>query len=197
MDIRALSDAAGKRVQGNTPQEAEKYMANIRSNLFNLLCRSDEAKAETISDLSVYGGRESVETAIARAIANLLALGHVFGADVAGRIIKLLSPEGQQPGTTALTSADTTTPPAKQANEKAGTTTGSPAQSDTGAKAKSDAATSGSAGDDASYKARFDAAKTDGELKAIWKEIQVNKTLVGVTKHGLYQYMVDAKKKLK
>ena len=83
MDIKIIEEAASGKVREQTNEEAEKFMARIRTNLFDLLCHSDKARAELPLDLdldlSEYGGKDAVERAIGKAVVNLFALGAVFG----------------------------------------------------------------------------------------------------------------------
>jgi hypothetical protein len=202
MDINILEEAASGKIRERTHEEAERFMARIRANLFDLLCHSDEVRAEMPAEINLdeYGGREAVERAIGKAIVNLLALGAVFGvrtADVITRELGLLpdscksarevekpNGNGASPHTQATGIED-----AGQGHEKAG---------DAGKEGESAATkeTGEGKGDNAQdYRRRLDEACSADERAAVWKEIQIDRVLDSKTRAALYRHMKALDKK--
>lgn len=200
MDIKILEEAASGKVREQTHEEAEKFMARIRTNLFDLLCHSDKARAELPLDLdlSEYGGKEAVERAIGKAVVNLFALGAVFGVKTCGMILmelgfvsevdtlaevteNALGDNGSSPHTSEIAEAG-------QDNEKVGPVD---EQRDPAPAAEVD----GKKGDDkVGYRQMLDKSVSVEERTVIWKKIRLDRGLDSKTRAELYQHMTGLNK---
>jgi hypothetical protein len=201
MDIRTLEEAASGKIRERTYQEAERFMARIRANLFDLLCHSDEVRTELPAeiDLEEYGGKEAVERAIGKAIVNLLALAAVFGVKTAGVIIGELGllPESGKGAAEAKPNGNGSSPHAPaagsedvgQGQEKAGDAEKkeeSAAIQETG---------EGKSAETKDYRHRLDNAGSAEERTVVWKEIQVDRGLDSKSRAALYRHMKALDKK--
>jgi hypothetical protein len=199
MDIKILEEAASGKVREQTHEEAEKFMARIRTNLFDLLCHSDKARVELPLDLdlSEYGGKEAVERAIGKAVVNLFALGAVFGVKTCDVILRELGfvsevdtlaevtehapgDNGSSPHTSEITEAG-------QENEKAGSVD---EQQEPAPAAEVD----GKKGDKAGYRQMLDKSVSVEERTVIWKKIRLDRGLDSKTRAELYQHMAGLNK---
>ena len=198
MDIKILEEAASGKVREQTHEEAEKFMARIRSNLFDLLCHSDKARAELHLDLSEYGGKEAVERAIGKAVVNLFALGAVFGVKTCDVILKELgfvseveiladiaeyAPDdnGASPHTSEIAEAG-------QENDKAGSIDEQPEPAS--AVEVNDETDNGAIW----YRQKLGKAASVEERTVIWKKIQVDRRLDSKARAELYQHMASLNK---
>jgi hypothetical protein len=201
MDIRTLEAAASGKIRERTHEEAERFMARIRANLFDLLCHSDEVRAEMPAEINLeeYGGKKAVERAIGKAIVNLLALGAVFGvrtADVITGELGLLpescksAGEVEKPnGNGASHHTKATGEDAEQGHEKAavaGKEGEAAATKETG---------EGKGDSTQDYRRRLDEAGSAEERNAVWKEIQVDRGLDSKSRAALYRHMKALDKK--
>lgn len=200
MDIKILEEAASGKVREQTHEEAEKFMARIRTNLFDLLCHSDKARAELPLDLdlSEYGGKEAVERAIGKAVVNLFALGAVFGVKTCDVILRelgfvsevdtlaevtehALNDNGSSPHTSEIAEAG-------QENEKAGPE-GEQREPSTPTEVD------GKKGDDkVGYMQMLDKSVSVEERTVIWKKIRLDRGLDSKTRAELYQHMAGLNK---
>lgn len=198
MDIKILEEAASGKVREQTHEEAEKFMARIRTNLFDLLCHSDKARAELPLDLdlSEYGGKEAVERAIGKAVVNLFALSSVFGVRSCDVILRelgytLAEATEQIPidyGLLSQPSGIVEAEQAEKADEKAGSTGDqrepAPAAEVDGRKCD----------DKAGYTQMLDKSVSVEERTVIWKKIRLDRGLDSKTKAELYQHMAGLNK---
>lgn len=200
MDIKILEEAASGKVREQTHEEAEKFMARIRTNLFDLLCHSDKARAELPLDLdlSEYGGKEAVERAIGKAVVNLFALGTVFGVKTCDVILRelgfvsevdtlaevtenALGDNGSSSNTSEIAEAE-------KENEKAGSV-GEQCEPSTPTEVD------GKKGDDkVGYRQMLDKSVSVEERTVIWKKIRLDRGLDSKTRAELYQHMAGLNK---
>jgi len=200
MNIRILEEAASGKIREQSPEEAEKFMARIRTNLFDLLCHSDKARAELPIglDLDEYGGKEAVERAIGKAVVNLLALAAVFGVRTGGVILRELGFAAEEDTSTeaagnahcdnASLSRTSGIAEAGQKDQKVGPEGEDqepvPAQEVSGGKDS----------DITGYRQRLDKAGSVEDRTTIWKKIQVDRELDSKTRAELYQHMATLNK---
>ncbi|MHB8879936.1 MAG: hypothetical protein ACYC69_00340 [Thermodesulfovibrionales bacterium] len=198
MDIKILEEAASGKVREQTHEEAEKFMARIRTNLFDLLCHSDKARVELplSLDLSEYGGKEAVERAIGKAVVNLLALGAVFGVKTCDVILRelgytLAEATEQIPidyGLLSQSAGIVEAEQSEQADEKAGSAV---EHRDPAPAAEVD----GKKGDDKTgYRQMLDKSVSVEERTVIWKKIRLDRGLDSQTRAELYQHMAGLNK---
>ncbi|GEM_PF-4473762 len=200
MDIKILEEAASGKIREQTPAEAEKFLARVRTNLFDLLCHSDKARAELPLDLdlSEYGGKEAVERAIGKAVVNLFALAAVFGVRTYDVILRELgfTPEadisaeaaGNAPGDNGSSPHTSGIGEAGRADEKAG-----PAGEHREPVPTTEV--DGGKGDDTTgYRQRLEKAGSVEERSVIWKKIQVDRGIDSKTRAELYQHMATLNK---
>ena len=200
MDIKILEEAASGKVREQTHEEAEKFMTRIRTNLFDLLCHSDKARAELPLDLdlSEYGGKEAVGRAIGKAVVNLFALGAVFGVKTCNVILmelgvvsevdtlaevteNALGNNGSSPHTSEISEAG-------QKNEKVGSVD---EQRDPAPAVEMD----GKKGDDkVGYMQMLDKSVSVEERTVIWKKIRLDRGLDSKARAELYQHMAGLNK---
>ena len=200
MDIKIIEEAASGKVREQTNEEAEKFMARIRTNLFDLLCHSDKARAELPLDLdlSEYGGKEAVERAIGKAVVNLFALGTFFGVKTCDVILSELGfvsevdtlaevtehapgDKGSSPHTSEIAEAG-------QENEKAGPV-GEQREPSTPTEID------GRKGDNkVGYMQMLDKSVSVEERTVIWKKIRLDRGLDSKTRAELYQHMAGLNK---
>ena len=200
MDIRILEEAASGKIRAQTPEEAEKFMARIRTNLFDLLGQSDKARAELPLDLdlSEYGGKEAVQRAIGKAVVNLFALAAVFGVKTCDVILRELgfTPEvntsaeaaGNAPGEKGSSPHTAGVGEAGQTDEKAG-----PA-GEHREPAPTTEVDEGKGDDNPGYRQMLEKAGSVEERSVIWKKIQVDRGLDSKTRAELYQHMAALNK---
>jgi hypothetical protein len=200
MDIRILEEAASGKIREQTPEEAEKFMARIRTNLFDLLCHSDKARAEMPIGLDVdeYGGKEAVERAIGKAVVNLLALAAVFGVRTGGVILRELgvTPEAgtSADGTEKAAGGNGSFPNTSEINEldHAREKTGI---ADEGLEhAPTPVVDEGMVGENQEYRQVLDKAGSVEERTVIWKKIQLDRGLDSKTRAELYRHMTALNK---
>lgn len=202
MDIRMLEEAAFVRIREQTQEEAEKFMARIRTNLLDLLCHSDRARAELPIglDLSGYGGREAVERAIGKAVVNLLSLAAVFGVKPCNTVLREL---GLVTETDTLIEAPDERAPADNGPLFNALENADAVHEDGKASAEGehlehvpDAEIADEKGSDkAGYRQKLGKAGSVEERTAIWKKIQFDRELDSKTKAELYQHMSDLNRK--
>ena len=199
MDIKILEEAASGKVREQTHEEAEKFMARIRTNLFDLLCHSDKARAELPLDLdlSEYGGKEAVERAIGKAVVNLFALGAVFGVKTCNVILMELGfvsevdtlaeetehapgDNGSSPNTSEIGEAGQENEKAEPEGEQREPST--PTEVD------------GKKGDKAGYMQMLDKSVSVEERTVIWKKIRLDRGLDSKARAELYQHMAGLNK---
>lgn len=200
MDIKILEEAASGKIREQTPEEAEKFMARIRTNLFDLLCHSDKARAELPLDLdlSEYGGKEAVQRAIGKAVVNLFALAGVFGIRTYAVILRELgfTPEvdtsaeatGNAPGDNGSSPHTYDVGETGQTDEKAGSA------GDHREPATTTEDDGGKGDDNPGYRQRLEKAGSVEERSVIWKKIQVDRGLDSKTRAELYQHMAALNK---
>ena len=200
MDIRILEEAASGKISERTPEEAEKFMARIRTNLFDLLCHSDKARAEMPVglDLDEYGGKEAVGRAIGKAIVNLLALAAVFGVSSGGVILRDLGfalGEDTSVDAAEKDAGGNGSAPRASGNEqtededaKAG------AEGEHGEPALTAEVDGGKGCETPEYGRMLDKAGSAEERNAIWKKIQVDRCLDSKTRAELYRHMTSLNK---
>ena len=200
MDIRILEDAASGKIRERTPEEAEKFMARIRTNLFDLLCHSDKARAEMPVglDLDEYGGKEAVGRAIGKAIVNLLALAAVFGVSSGGVILRDLGfalaedtsvdTMGKDAGGNGSAPRASVSGETEDEDAKAGVEGGH------GEPALTSEIDAGRGDENPEYRHMLDKAGSLEERTAIWKKIQVDRDLDSKTRAQLYRHMTSLNK---
>ncbi|MDA8239232.1 MAG: hypothetical protein M0Z67_02550 [Nitrospiraceae bacterium] len=200
MDIRILEEAASGKIREQTPEEAEKFMARIRTNLFDLLCHSDKARAEMPVglDLDEYGGKEAVERALGKAVVNLLALAAVFGVRTGGVILRelgLTSEAGGSVDETEKAPGDNGSFSHTSGGEEAGHGEKKTVSADEHqGPAPASEVDEGKVGDTPEYMQMFDKAGSGEERTAIWKKIQLDRGLDSKTRAELYRYMTALNK---
>ncbi len=200
MDIRILEEAASRKIREQTPEEAEKFMARIRTNLIDLLCHSDKARAELPLDLglSEYGGREAVQRAIGKAVVNLFALAAIFGVrtyDVILRELGFASEVGTSAEATGNTHGDN-----GSSSHTSGIAEAGPGDEQAGPvgehleHAPASEVDRAKGDDNPGYRQSLDKARSVEERNVIWKKIQVDRGLDSRTRAELYQHMATLNK---
>jgi hypothetical protein len=200
MDIRILEEAASGKIREHTTEEAEKFMARIRTNLFDLLCHSDKAKAEMPIgiDLGEYGGKEAVERAIGKAVVNLLALAAIFGVRTGGVILRelgfTLETGSSADGTEKAAGGNGSSPNASEseglghAREKTVLADEHPEHAST------PEVDEDKVGENQEYRQILDKAGSVEERTVIWKKIQLDRGLDSKTRAELYRHMTALNK---
>lgn len=206
MDIRILEEAASGKIREQTPEEAEKFMARIRTNLFDLLCHSDKARAEMPIglDLDEYGGREAVERALGKAVVNLLALAAIFGVrtgDVILRELGFTPKAGGSDGETEKAPGDNGSSCHSSGGEEAGQGEKKTVSADEHRApahipevVEGPEVDEGKVGDNPEYMQMLDKAGSSEERAAIWKKIQLDRGLDSKTRAELYRHMTALSK---
>jgi len=200
MDIRILEEAASGKIREQTPEEAEKFMARIRTNLFDLLCHSDKARAEMPIglDLDEYGGREAVERALGKAVVNLLALAAIFGVRTSDVILRELgfTPEaGRSVDETEKAPGENGPSCHTSGGEEAGQGEKKTVSADEHrGPAPIPEVDEGKVGDNPEYMQMLDKAGSSEGRAAIWKKIQLDRDLDSKTRAELYRHMTALSK---
>lgn len=182
-------------------------MARIRTNLFDLLCHSDKARAEMPIglDLDEYGGRDAVERALGKAVVNLLALAAVFGVRTGGVILRELgfTPEvGRSVDETEKAPGDNGSSPHASCVAEAGHEEKKTVSADEHRGpatipevVEGPEINEGKVGDNPEYMQMLDKAGSGEERTAIWKKIQLDRGLDSKTRAELYRHMTALNKK--
>lgn len=197
MNIRILEETASGKVREQTPEEAEKFMARIRTNLFDLLCHSDKARAELPVgiELNEYGGKEAVERAIGKAIVNLFALAAVFGVKAHSVILGELGFASEADRSNKSPGGSGRSTHLSESERGAGDLDGKAGSGDEHQKPAPASEVNGDNGEPLNYRRLLEKAGSAEERNAIWKKIQVDRSLDSGTRAELYQHMTALNKK--